>query len=301
MMLTVTTVLDYLRQGKNCFQYYGRDSLTIENYCSLNNLKPRAITWIKHIKSYDITSIPIEYDMLIVIGSEEPARLVGYNVICCNNPKEIFFSILTNFFAEKKTTKIESTSIVKTSSIGENVSIGCNCYIGKDVIIADNVIIHNNVVIDCPTHIENGTIIYSGVIIGSDGFGYFNDADGICRKVPHFGGVKIGKNVEIGANTCIDRGTIDDTIIGDNAKIDNLCHIAHNVQIGENVWVIALSMLGGSCKLENKSYIAPCAAIMNQITIGENSLVGMGSVVTKSVEPNKVVAGVPAKVLRDNA
>ena len=118
-------------------------------------------------------------------------------------------------------------------------------------------------------------------------------------KVPHWW-CKIGKNVEIGANTCIDRGTIDDTIIGNNVKIDNLCHIAHNVRLEDNVLVIALSLLGGSCIIKKDAYIAPCAAVMNQITIGENSLIGMGAVVTKNVEPNKVVAGVPAKVLRNN-
>ena len=109
----------------------------------------------------------------------------------------------------------------------------------------------------------------------------------------------LGNNVDIGANTCIDRGTIEDTIIGDYSKIDNLCHIAHNVVIESNVFVIAQSMIGGSVLLKNDSYVAPGSIIMNQITIGNSSLVGMGAVVTKDVEDEKVVAGIPAKVIRE--
>lgn len=144
------------------------------------------------------------------------------------------------------------------------------------------------------------TIIHSGVVIGTDGFGYFDNEDGLHEKVEHFGGVSIGDNVEIGANTCIDRGTLDDTYIGNNVKIDNLCHIAHNVTIEENSMVIALSMLGGSSTLKKNVYIAPGVMVMNQVTIGERSLAGMGAVVIKDVQNNKVVIGVPAKELREN-
>jgi len=118
--------------------------------------------------------------------------------------------------------------------------------------------------------------------------------------VPHYGGVVIGQNVEIGANTCIDRGTLDDTIIGNNVKIDNLCHIGHNCIIKDNSSIVALSMLGGSAIIEENSYIAPGVMIKNQLKIGENSLIGIGAVVIKDVEKNKVVAGVPAKVIREN-
>lgn len=191
-------------------------------------------------------------------------------------------------------------SVVETNSIGKNVYIGHNCYIGKDVVIGDNVVIKNNVSIEGKVIIGNNAIIHSGVVIGSDGYGYYQDKEGRNIKVPHFGGVIIGENVEIGANTCIDRGTLDNTVIGNNVKIDNLCHIAHNVVIKDNCSVIALSMLGGSVVLEKDSYIAPGAIIKNQLKIGEKSLVGLGAVVIKDVEKNKVVAGVPAKVIKEN-
>jgi UDP-3-O-[3-hydroxymyristoyl] glucosamine N-acyltransferase len=207
---------------------------------------------------------------------------------------------MSKFFkSEQYNSFISPNSVIETIDFGKNVYIGHNCYIDKNVSIGDNVVIKNNVTIEGKVKIGNNTTIFSGVVIGSDGFGYYQDNNGINTKVSHYGGVIIGDNVEIGANTCIDRGTLDDTIIENNVKIDNLCHIAHNVIIRENSLVIALSMLGGSSVLERNSYVAPGVMVMNQLTVGENSLVGMGAVVIKNVEKNKIVAGVPAKVIKE--
>jgi UDP-3-O-[3-hydroxymyristoyl] glucosamine N-acyltransferase len=282
--------------------YRGAKDITIIDFCSIKNLKAKSITWIKRFYDYDVSNINKSLGLLIVTDKAcvDGEILEGYNVIGCDNPKELFFSILTRFFNSMEESRIASTSTIETTKIGKNVLIGNNCYICKDVTIGDNVCIRNNVSIECKTVIGNNSIINSGVIIGTDGFGYYKTEDGTNVKVPHFGGVIIGSDVEIGANTCIDRGTLDDTIIEDNVKIDNLCHIAHNTQIKENSFVIALSMLGGSSVLEKNTYIAPGALVMNQITVGEKSLVGMGAVVTKNVESNKVVVGVPARVIKDN-
>ncbi|MDR2409164.1 MAG: UDP-3-O-(3-hydroxymyristoyl)glucosamine N-acyltransferase, partial [Bacteroidales bacterium] len=108
-----------------------------------------------------------------------------------------------------------------------------------------------------------------------------------------------GRNVEIGANTCIDRGTMGDTIIGNNVKIDNLCHIAHNVCIEDNVMLVALSMLAGSCSIGANSYIAP-GVLVNRNHIGKDAFVSIGSVVINDVQDNMFVAGVPARAIRNN-
>lgn len=158
--------------------------------------------------------------------------------------------------------------------------------------------IGNHVQMEGSVTIGDNCVISSEVVIGSTGFGYYRDLNGNNAVVPHIGGVRIGNNVDIGANTCIDRGTIDNTEIGDYTKIDNLCHIGHNVKIGKNVFVIALSMIGGSAVLEDEVYVAPGAKIMNQIHVGNNAFVGMGTVVIKDVEKNDVVVGNPAKVIR---
>ena len=191
------------------------------------------------------------------------------------------------------------TAVIKSKNVGENCFIGHHSFIGADVTLEDNVYVGHNVTIQNRVYIKENTIIGSGCVIGGDGFGYYKDDRGISKKVPHFGGVIIGKNVEIGSNTCIDRGTLDDTIIGDYVKIDNLCHIAHNVQIGEKSKVIALSVLAGSCKLGEAVYVAPGTLVKNQVKVGAGSVIGMGGMVLKDVEKGKVMVGAPAKVLRN--
>ena len=290
----------YLDEIKIAYQYTGSNNLLIDNFCALSEPKPNCITWIKKVDSYDFSN-KNSFKMLFVTCRFDKKHVDdSYNIIESDDPKQTYFEILKYFFATPDEPKIEASSIIKTNCIGKNVSIGYHCFIGKDVTIGDNVIIKNNVVIECPAKIGNNTIICSGVVIGTDGFGYFQKDDGISYKTPHFGGVKIGENVEVGANTCIDRGTLGDTIIGNNVKIDNLCHIAHNVNIEDNVMIIASVMLGGSCVLKRGAYIAPGAVILNQLTIEKDALVGIGAVVIKNVEENTVVVGNPARAIRKN-
>lgn len=302
MSIKIKDILNYLSNMELEYKYRGDDQLVINDFCALNNLRDSSITWIKNIDNFKGCNFTNIKDILVVSNEilKDETNNKNINFIFCNNPKEVFFSILKEFFKQKEYNKyISPNSVVETTSIGKNVYVGHNCYIGSDVIIGDDVVIKNNVSIEGKVKIGNNTTIHSGVVIGTDGFGYFQNSEGKNIKVPHYGGVVIGKDVEIGANTCIDRGTLEDTTIGDNVKIDNLCHIAHNVIIKDNCSVIALSMLGGSVILEKDSYIAPGAIIKNQLTIGENSLVGLGAVVIKDVEKNKVVAGVPAKIIKE--
>ena len=208
--------------------------------------------------------------------------------------------ILTAFFqTETYMPGIHPTAVVESNQIGKNVHIGCHTYIGKNVAIGDNVVIKNNVSIEGKVSIGDNTLIHSGVFIGLEGFGFFKNEKGNNTRVPHFGGVKIGHDVEIGANSCISRGTLDDTVIGNYVKFDNLSHVGHNVVIEDNCTII-LSTLSGSVHIGENSYIGVRSVVKNQVTIGKNCLIGMAAAVTKDVEDNKVVAGVPAKVLRDN-
>ena len=134
-----------------------------------------------------------------------------------------------------------------------------------------------------------------GAIIGGDGFGFAKDKMGVYQKFPHFGGVKIDDDVEIGANTTIDRGTLGFTIIGQGSKINNLCHIAHNTNIGMNCIINCGVTISGSVRIGDDSWIGSGANIRDGVRLGRNVLVGMGSAVVKNVPDDQVVIGVPAK------
>lgn len=291
MVIEVIKILDYLDKSGIKYIFNGNENVVITAYSSFVNLNSNNISWVKNQSNYNEEVLFGLKDFLLITHPDVEIKKennVNAAFIVCENPKEAFFSILNEFFPQKKYDNFVSTSsMVEGEIIGQNVYIGHNCYIGKDVVISNNVVIKNNVSIEGKVRIGENTIIHSGVIIGTDGYGYFQNNDGKNLKVPHYGGVIIGNDVEIGANTCIDRGTLDDTIIGNNVKIDNLCHIAHNCIIGDNSSIIALSMLGGSSILKENSYIAPGVMIKNQVHIGENSLVGMGAVVIKDVEKTR--------------
>lgn len=299
--MQIKEILGFLENSKCAYSFIGNREAGVVGYCSLKYLQDDSFTWIREKKNVTadvLLNLKERKGLLIVTGDRGLAE-EKHNYIIVEDPKAVYFKVLSHFYKEKKKAAISKDSVIETEKIGREVSIGHHCYINPDVTIGDGTVIGNHVSIDLPCTIGTNVMIYSGVVIGTDGFGYYKE-DQVNQKVSHFGGVSIGNDVEIGANTCIDRGTMEDTVICDHVKIDNLCHIGHNAYIGENSLITALTVLGGSCKLERNSYVGIGGVVRNQIKIGENAVVGMGSVVTKSVVANKVVAGVPAKVLYEN-
>ena len=147
------------------------------------------------------------------------------------------------------------------------------------------------------SHVRIGrrVTIHAGTILGADGFGYEREPGGELTKFPHLGGVVIEDEVEIGANTCIDRGTLADTFVGRGARIDNLVHLAHNTRVGEHAAVIAHAMVGGSTQIGARAWIAPSACLRDRIRIGDDAVVGLGSVVTRGVPDGATVFGNPAR------
>lgn len=185
-----------------------------------------------------------------------------------------------------------------TAKLGPNVVVGRFCTIGADVEIGEGTIIGNNTTI-MHSKIGNRCQIGSSVTIGGEGFG-FEDDEGDVRTFPHIGGIIIGNDVRIGSSTCIDRASLGNTMIQDNVKIDNLVHIAHNVNIGRNSKVIAMSIIGGSTNIGENVWVAPGSSIRDWINIGDDVLIGMGAVVTKDVSNNEAIVGNPAKQIRKN-
>jgi UDP-3-O-[3-hydroxymyristoyl] glucosamine N-acyltransferase len=179
--------------------------------------------------------------------------------------------------------------------VGNNTKIYPNTYIGNNVQIGDNCIIHPGVKIYHDCVLGNNAIIHAGTVIGGDGFGFAPQADGSFKKVPQIGNVVIEDNVEIGANTTIDRATIGSTIIKAGAKLDNLIQIAHNVEVGNSTAIAAQVGVSGSTKIGNHVMIGGQAGIVGHISIADGSKINAQSGVSKSIKtPNSAVTGSPA-------
>lgn len=290
----IRELLEYLDKNKVDYEFIGKPNDTINGFSSITKYKEDTITWIKNtdiLINNKITTLNIR---LVVLNNSVNEFKKFKNAIVVNNPKNVFFMILEEFYSHKIKYGIGKNNIIsKSAKIHSNIYIGNNCIIGDNVEIEEGTIILNNVVISENVKIGKYCTIKSGAIIGEIGFGYSANEKNESIRVPHFGGVIIGDNVDIGANTTIERGTIDDTIIKRGTKIDDLCQISHNVIIGENANIITHTCIFGSAKIGNNCYIST-SLIRNQLVIGDNVIVGMGSVVVKNIEDNEVVYGNPA-------
>ncbi len=184
------------------------------------------------------------------------------------------------------------------SIIGKGSRIESGAKIGERVTVGDNCIIHSNVVIEDGCVIGNNVVVHSGTVIGSDGFGYVPDADGNHVKFPQIGSVVIEDDVEIGANTCIDRGALGETRIGAGTKIDNLVQIAHNVHIGKQCIIAAQTGISGSSVIEDNVVIAGQVGIADHVRIRSGAVIGaQAGVPTGKIIRKGVWWGTPARPL----
>jgi len=212
----------------------------------------------------------------------------------------------------------KTAAVHPSATIGKDCQIGAGCYVGKNVVLGAGVVLYPNVTIFDETTIGAGTIIWSGTVIrerckigmqcifhnnvsiGADGFGFIPSPDGQgLTKVPQIGNVVIGHQVEIGANSCVDRGKFSSTIIGDGCKIDNLVQIGHNSVMGRACIMAGHSGLAGSVTLGDGVIIGGSASIKDHTTIESGAIVGAGSGVMNNVPAGQTVLGYPAQPARD--
>jgi UDP-3-O-[3-hydroxymyristoyl] glucosamine N-acyltransferase len=182
----------------------------------------------------------------------------------------------------------------KNVTIGNNVKIYPNCFIGDNVSIGDNCIFFAGVKIYSETEIGNNCNFHSGCVVGSDGFGFAPTEDGTYSKIPQIGNVIIEDDVEIGANTTIDRATLGITLIRKGVKLDNHIQIAHNVEIGENTVIAAQTGIAGSTKIGSNCLIGGQVGIAGHLTIGNNVRVQAQSGIGKNISDGEIIQGSPA-------
>lgn len=287
-------------------KFAGNDQAVLSEVIPLGDLKnqprPEAISWMSDKKS-DSFNKKISLGLLILSESSyEKFKTNNCNFLLSPNPRLTFLKIMSLKFSSVRQPKIESSAVIHPTA-----KVGKDCYIGNNVVIEENTVIGNKTEILHNTVILKNTIIGNEVhigcnnTIGSCGFGYEKDENGRYLVIPHIGNVVIEDFVEIGSNTAIDRAVMGSTLIKKNVKIDNLVHIAHGVEIGENSLIIANAMIGGSVVIGKNVWVAPSASVLNQKKVNDNALIGMGAVVLKDVPASDVVVGNPAKSIKKNS
>lgn len=294
--IKILDILDFLKSMNEESQFIGDEKDAIQGYSSIYEYKENSITWVRSEKNYEEAKGNIISSIKFIVLPKEYQNTDNFsNYIKTDDPHRVFFNIVEEFYVEKEEISRGQNNIISLKAkIADNVYIGNNCTIKDGVEIGSGTRIHNNVIIAENVKIGENCIIKSGAVIGEAGHGYIKEKNGKYRRVPHLGSVVIGNHVDIGANTTIERGTMEDTIIKDGVKIDDLCQVSHNTYIGENSMIIVHSSIYGSAKIGKNSWIAS-SIIRNQVKIGDNVTIGMGSVVTKDIKENSIVFGNPAK------
>jgi UDP-3-O-[3-hydroxymyristoyl] glucosamine N-acyltransferase len=288
--VTLRQIYQFLKSKGYAFEVHGNMDIVISNFSSPKSKLANSIYWINKKNSHLFDTVLINSIVITNVYQDE-YDCVNKSWVVTTQDREVFFSILKEFFSKEDEFLVPNEEGLLREEYFKRNSI----FVGSEVVLGRNVKVYPNVVIIGQVWIGDNSSIGPGSVIGTDGFGYIKEPDGQLNKVIHFGGVSIGMNVDIGANTCIDRGTLDHTIIGNNVKIDNLVHIAHNVIIEDNVSIIANSMIAGSCLIGENSHISPSSSILNKVSIAPNSFVGLGSIVISDVAGDEKVFGNPAR------
>jgi UDP-3-O-[3-hydroxymyristoyl] glucosamine N-acyltransferase len=297
----------------------GDENIIITNVSKIEEGKPGTLAFLANLK-YENFLYSTEASVVLVNKNFVPKENINATLIKVDDPYQAFASLLDLYIQAKALLKtgIEQPSFIdpsatigkdlyfgafayigKNSKIGNNSKIYPQVYIGDNVTIGDNCVLYSGAKIYSDTIIGSQCILHSGAVIGSDGFGFAPLEDGTYKKIPQIGNVILEDDVEIGANTTIDCGTMDSTIIRKGAKIDNLVQVGHNCEIGENTVIAAQSGMAGTSKVGKNCKFGGQVGLAGHLTIGDNVFIGAQSGIAKSVKANQVILGSPAIEIKD--
>jgi UDP-3-O-[3-hydroxymyristoyl] glucosamine N-acyltransferase len=293
----------------------GNDEAIVSSFGKIEEAQPGQLTFFANPK-YEDYLYTTNASIAIVNDGYELRQPVKPTLIRVQDAYTAFAQLLGKYqeMATQQLKGIQQPAYISSSAkMADDVYIGAFCYIGENVkidsgtkifpnsFVGDNVrigkacIIHPGVKIYHDCELNNHVIVHAGTVIGSDGFGFAPQSDGSFKKVPQIGNVVIEDNVEIGANTTIDRATMGATLIKAGAKLDNLIQIAHNVEIGDSTVIAAQAGVSGSTKIGNKVMIGGQAGLVGHIQIADGAKINAQSGVSKSIkDPNSAVTGSPA-------
>lgn len=278
-----------------------QSNLYIDNLYDTKNTNETTLDWIIPSKlNRQEIAVKSKAKVILVddsVSYTDELKNLRKVLIVVKNPKLCIVKVAKKYFTNNLRPEIHSSAIIDPKAIiGNNVYIGSNVVIGN-CIIGNNTVIHSNVVLYDRTSIGNDTVIHAGAVICADGLGCIRNSDGTLKEFPQIGGVIIGNNVYIGANTQIASGSLSDTIIENGCKINALCFIGSNCHLKENVWITGSTMLAGSVVVEKNVTIFSRVIIREHRKIGEGATIGMGAAVLKDVPAKEIWVGNPAHKL----
>ena len=316
MSYTLSQVANFITEKSNLTtRIVGNENTEIFKIATIDKAKTGEITFLSNSKYKKQLNL---CNASAVILSPADEEYCATNAIVMENPY-VGFALVAQFLdtTPQEVKAVHSSSVVASSAkLGKNVAIAANATIEEDVVIEDNVQIGAGCVVGQGTIVQSGSrlwpnvtvyhgvtigkncVIHSNSVIGADGFGYAPnkiDGDQHWVKIPQLGGVTIGDNSEIGASTTIDRGAIDDTVIGVGVIIDNQIQIGHNVEIGDYTAIAAGTMIAGSTKVGRNVTVGGAVAIAGHLSICDNAFITGRTLVIKDIkEPGVYSSGMPA-------
>ena len=272
----------------------GNPECVVDNIATITNSNDTSISFITN-KKYT-QHLNDSKAAAVIVSSDFKIKKDG-NYLKCDDPYSAYAK-LTHVFksSDHDLPFIHPSAVIsEDSEIDENVYIGPNVFIGPNCKIKKNVKINANCSIVKNVTIGEDSLIHHGSVLGSDGFGFAPSKNGYT-KIEQFGGLQIGKKVEVGANCTIDRGALDNTVIGDGVIFDNQIHIAHNVMIGKNSAIAASCAIAGSSVIGENFQMGGLSGVLGHLKICDNVKVGAHTLITKNIdEPGEYIGIMPAQ------
>lgn len=294
--IPISDIIDFLGK-ENVYVIGDATNCYIDNLADVAHTNVSTLDWVNPVKvNKQVIAESSEARVILVDKDVQPIE--GKVLLVVKNPKVCLAKIGNEFFADRSVPGIHPTAVVDSEAkLGKDVYIGPYSVVGK-ANIGDGTVIESHVrIYDCVTMGRN-CHIKDGAILGGVGFGFEKDEQGNRFRFPQIGSLIMGDEVEVGGNTCIDRGALSDTVIGSHTKINNLCHIAHNNIIGENVEITGCVNVSGGNVIGDNVWLAPNSSLVGYIHIGEGAVLGMGAVAVKNIPAHEVWVGNPAKFLK---